>query len=66
MSDAKAQRRYRATERGRQGTRVRSLATQQAVKWVREHHPQVWRRILDDAWRTVTGDDPRPLGRPPR
>lgn len=55
--------RYRhASPRAKAGMRVRSLAQNNAVKWLIAECPDVWDRLLDAAWVEVTGSVPSPVG----
>lgn len=44
-----AQQRFRQTEQGQATARAERRANWRAVRWVRDNHPAVWRRIREEA-----------------
>lgn len=62
-ANADAARRRRATSsRSRDTMRARSIAENRAATWIRANHPDVWERLLNEAYAEI-GLERRPVGR---
>lgn len=47
-------RRYRAAKGGASDAdRANARAANKAATWVRHHRPELWRELLDEAWRYI-------------